>query len=508
MECNLPAKLYVEEIEVFPVDYREYALRVSALPRNFGQGISVKLLELSAFELGINSRSRIESVIDLDSAVGADSLTSTSLLFELSGVRDNLEYRIGWLIFPLSFWTRSVFRLPFNNISNGIKDPITDLILKGSLPVRRSKSSVTFSSNMERTVSGPNLNDSELLPPSERRAGYIQKQRQCKLPVLEADAINAPLRTSSCQHIKFSPCAPLLALHTGHSLFVYDIRLRKRSAMMQDVIAFAWFESEAHIAVGCSDGSLRVWDLESGDTQELASQGSDITTNLCVVQRGKGIFGTTPTGLKLWSERERRTIPIPNEAKHICVLPDNEICIVSSGQVLKFGENESLIYIDLPQNFVAGYHAHLLLEGGEIYEISASKIISTIAPKAISICISPDRQYISAGDSDGRVRFFDYQSGDLLYLLPTKLPCAVACIDWSPFDDMLAFTGNDGEEGASLPILLYAPPECPGESFRDWSTRWTSHVPETEGMNVKEMKERILNSIISSQKYRMTSSDE
>jgi WD40 repeat protein len=175
---------------------------------------------------------------------------------------------------------------------------------------------------------------------------------------------------------------------------------------------------------------------------------------------------------------------------------------------MTFGENESLIGIDLQQNFATGYRDHLLLKGGEIYDISASKIVCTIPQNTVCICISPDRQYICAGNGDGEVRFYDYQSGDLLYVLPTKLPCAVACIDWSPFEDMIAFTGSNGEKGASLPILLYAAPEGQGESFRDWSTRWKSHVPDTEGLNVREMKERILNSIISSQKYSMTSSDE
>ncbi len=247
-----------------------------------------------------------------------------------------------------------------------------------------------------------------------------------------------PLTSSSLQNTVLAPPPPVerkpgdvLYIHEGHTHFVPTV---------------AWSPDGSHIASGCHDYEIHVWDASTGGNSFIYQGHDDRIWALAWSPNGKHIVSASVDQLvQIWDIDTRKA---RLSYQHGRAIWPGQACAVAwskDGQYIASGGADHMAYV-----WRADAGDKICTFKGHSDDVNA-------------IAWSPDGMYLATASDDKTVRIWNVAARDsnsiLIYSKHTKQVRAVA---WSPNDQRIASAGDDrtvhvwnASSGDQGPVLVY-----------------------------------------------------
>ncbi|KAF4676163.1 Dip2/Utp12 protein [Perkinsus olseni] len=265
------------------------------------------------------------------------------------------------------------------------------------------------------------------------------------------------------RYVSFSPDSTMLLSCSGESLRVWTAQSTKQCVRHIDntgyVLCARWFAGNQHVVCGSKDGSLVLYDLQTGECRcrTLASEGGQPLYGICDDPEEQDNFITVGADKTLRyyatdfaSLEDESSIFVEDESKRL-TLNDDGLCVALSPKdkkadaprFLAIGMLDStitVVYADTGKQFLTLYGHQL---------------------PVLTVAFSDDGQLLASGSADKNIKLWHPKFGNCLHSLRAH-ESSVTSISWLPGTHYLASVGKvDGmlklwdcdrsEEIASLP---------------------------------------------------------
>ena len=138
------------------------------------------------------------------------------------------------------------------------------------------------------------------------------------------------------------------------------------------------------VVSGSSDQTLRVWDVESGQTLQTLEGHSGWVNAVAVLDSRRVVSGSSDRTLRVWDVESGQTLQtLEGHSQGVLA-----VAVLDSRRVVSGSDDRTLRVWDV--------------ESGEV------ECLFTLDAPVSAVAVIPDRRVIVAGDSSGRVHFFDF----------------------------------------------------------------------------------------------------
>lgn len=180
---------------------------------------------------------------------------------------------------------------------------------------------------------------------------------------------------------------------------------------------------ERHVVSASADGTLRIWNLETAQTVGLLEGHSRSVNRVAVLDAGRIVSASHDGTLRVWDLERGQTLRViateSGDLLDLAVLDRNRviaasqdgtllICDVEAGRVLErvegAGKVQALAVLSPRRVILASADGTLGLRDLETGETCC---LFSLEESATALAISPDGRLLVAGDSLGKVHFFD-----------------------------------------------------------------------------------------------------
>lgn len=206
------------------------------------------------------------------------------------------------------------------------------------------------------------------------------------------------------------------------------------------VMALAPLHGRRNLAVGCSNGLVKLWDVESRQVRATLDAGLARVHSLSPSPDGRWLavgYGVTAEGrlrrdltLRVWdlaTHESRLTLPCLGKITDATFTPD--------GRTLALIQEKprGVSLWDLPD----------LRRSDARVESRERLVLGERLDRPLSLSVSPDGQLVAAGYRDGRIRLWDTQSGRMVRLFEGHQR-EIQTLAFSPDGETLASGSRDG----------------------------------------------------------------
>ncbi|KAF4686135.1 Dip2/Utp12 protein [Perkinsus olseni] len=266
------------------------------------------------------------------------------------------------------------------------------------------------------------------------------------------------------RYVSFSPDSTMLLSCSGESLRVWTAQSTKQCVRHIDntgyVLCARWFAGNQHVVCGSKDGSLALYDLQTGECRcrTPASEGGQPLYGICDDPEEQDNFITVGAdktlryyGTDFASLEDESSIFVEDESKRL-TLNDDGLCVALSPKDKKKADAPRFLAIGMLDSTITVVYADT---GKQFLTLYGHQL------PVLTVAFSDDGQLLASGSADKNIKLWHPKFGNCLHSLRAH-ESSVTSITWLPGTHYLASVGKvDGmlklwdcdrsEEIASLP---------------------------------------------------------
>ncbi|KAF4758822.1 Dip2/Utp12 protein, partial [Perkinsus olseni] len=266
------------------------------------------------------------------------------------------------------------------------------------------------------------------------------------------------------RYVSFSPDSTMLLSCSGESLRVWTAQSTKQCVRHIDntgyVLCARWFAGNQHVVCGSKDGSLALYDLQTGECRcrRLASEEGQPLYGICDDPEEQDNFITVGAdktlryyGTDFASLEDEASIFVEDESKRL-TLNDDGLCVALSPKDKKKADAPRFLAIGMLDSTITVVYADT---GKQFLTLYGHQL------PVLTVAFSDDGQLLASGSADKNIKLWHPKFGNCLHSLRAH-ESSVTSITWLPGTHYLASVGKvDGmlnlwdcdrsEEIASLP---------------------------------------------------------
>jgi WD40 repeat protein len=179
------------------------------------------------------------------------------------------------------------------------------------------------------------------------------------------------------------------------------------------------------VVSGYGDGTLRVWDVESGQTLQTLQGHSDPVSAVAVLDSRRVVSGSRDGTLRVWDVESGQTLQTlqghSDRVSAVAVLGSRRVVSGSHDGTLRVWDVESGQALQTLEGHSGQVRAVAVLSSRRVvsdsndmtlrvWDVESGELecLFTLDAPVYAVAVIPDRRVIVAGDSLGRVHFFDF----------------------------------------------------------------------------------------------------
>jgi hypothetical protein len=228
-------------------------------------------------------------------------------------------------------------------------------------------------------------------------------------------------------------------------------------------LAISWSPDSAGFVSGDGDGLVQIWNVPNGDLELLLEDAVEAVNSVDWSPDGTKIVTSTPShNVHIWDAASGNLLYelIPGETYHVAWSPDGaKVATVgfwvtvwdaaTQQKLIDFKTPNFEIFVDWNQSGSAFVTTSLGIAGdafsATVWDATDGQAISSFAEHNDLITAakwSPVDDTIATGSLDGKIYFWNAQTGEIVGLIETPDP--IYAFDWFPDGSKIAYSGADG----------------------------------------------------------------
>ena len=267
--------------------------------------------------------------------------------------------------------------------------------------------------------------------------------------------------------VAFSPDGETLAIGSSNpDIFLYQISSRQTqllSGHQQDILAIAFSADQRFLASGSRDGTVRLWDLQTGECLHIWNAHAALVRSVAFSQDGAWLVsGGDDCDIRRWHTQTGQCLTVfeghQKAVYAVCISPDGRTLISGSeDQTIRCWDIIQGRCLSTLQGHEGGiWSIGLSPDGGalvsssidrqvRLWDMSSGNSLRTLmgyTDYAYGLAFSPDGQILAAGSSNSLVRLWDWRRETCAQTLQGHRNW-VWDTAWSPDGRLLASGGLD-----------------------------------------------------------------